>query len=127
MKVLLDTNALIWWIKDSPKLGGKARALIEDPASSVIVSIVSLWEITIKWRIGKLDYSGASFLGMLEELRIELVQVTPVHLIALDGLPFRHRDPFDQLILAQAKVEGATLITSDEQLGAYGVRCIGAS
>ena len=125
MKLLLDTNALIWWFKDSPKLGRKARALIEDASNTVVVSIVSLWEITIKWRIGKLEFSGASVLGMLEELGIDLVAVKPVHLIALDALPLHHRDPYDHLILAQAKVEGARIVTSDTDMPRYGVPCIG--
>jgi PIN domain nuclease of toxin-antitoxin system len=126
MKLLLDTNALIWWFQDSPKLGIKARSLIEDANSTVIVSIVSLWEITIKWRIGKLEFSGTSLLGLLEDLGIALVSVEPVHLIALDAMPIHHRDPYDHLILAQAKVEGAHIVTSDTDMPGYGVPCIPA-
>lgn len=124
MKLLLDTNALIWWFKDNPSLGRKARALIEDANSTVVVSIVSLWEITIKWRIGKLEFAGSSLIGMLDDLGIELLTVKPVHLIALDALPLHHRDPYDHLILAQAKVEGARVITSDTDMPQYGIPCI---
>jgi PIN domain nuclease of toxin-antitoxin system len=127
MKLLLDTNALIWWFQDSPKLGKSARTLIEDANSTVIVSMVSLWEITIKWRIGKLEFSGTSMLGMLADLGITLVTVEPVHLIALDALPIHHRDPYDHLILAQAKVEGAQIVTSGSEMSRYGVPCFSAT
>jgi PIN domain nuclease of toxin-antitoxin system len=127
MKLLLDTNALIWWFQDSQRLGKSARTLIEDANSTVIVSVVSLWEITIKWRIGKLEFSGTSMLGMLADLGITLVTVEPVHLIALDALPIHHRDPYDHLILAQAKVEGAQIVTSDSDMTRYGVPCFSAT
>lgn len=126
MKILLDTNALIWWFKDSPRLSVKARAIVQHPDTIVLVSIVSLWEITIKWRIGKMELSGSSLLGPIDQAGMQLVTISPVHLYAVEGLPFRHRDPFDHLILAQAKVEGAVVITSDEQMADYGVPCIPA-
>ena len=126
MKLLLDTNALIWWLKDNPKLGAHARSLIEDSQTVVIVSIVSLWEVTIKWRIGKLEYSGTSLMGLLTELGITPIFVTPSHLLAIDTLALHHRDPFDHMILAQAKAEGAQIVTSDEEMTFYGVPCIPA-
>lgn len=126
MRVLLDTKALIWWLKDSPRLGARDRALIEDPKVTVMVSIVSLWEITIKWRIGKLEYSGTSLLGSLSDLGISLLPVTSMHLIAIDPLTFHYRDPFDHLIIAQAKAEGAEIVTSDDDMPLYSVPCISA-
>jgi PIN domain nuclease of toxin-antitoxin system len=126
MKVLLDTNALIWWFHDNPRLSAKARSVVEHPDTIVLVSTVSLWEITIKWRIGKMEFSGTSLLGQLDQAGMQLVSVSPMHLFAVEGLAFHHRDPFDHLILAQAKVEGAAIITSDEAMAGYGVPCIPA-
>ena len=126
MKVLLDTNALIWWFTDNPRLGAKARSIVEDAATIVLVSTVSLWEITIKWRIGKMEFSGTSLVGQLDQAGMQLVSVSPLHLFAIEGLAFHHRDPFDHLILAQAKVEGASIITSDDAMARYGIPCIPA-
>lgn len=126
MKVLLDTNALIWWFKDNPRLSAKARSFIQHPDTIVLVSAVSLWEITVKWRIGKMEFSGSSLLGQVEQAGMQLITLLPLHLYAVEGLAFHHRDPFDHLILAQAKVEGASIITSDDQMTGYGVPCIPA-
>lgn len=125
MRLLLDTNALIWWLTDNPKLGPKARHLIASPQNEIATSIVSLWEISIKWRVGKMDRRGTDFGILLEQQDIELLQITQDHLAALEVLPFHHGDPYDHLILAQAKVEGARIITSDRQMSAYDIPCIG--
>ena len=126
MKLLLDTNALIWWLRDEDKLGRAARALITGGDSLVLVSMVSLWEVTMKWRVGKMGYSGSSLLNDLESQHIAPLQITDEHLIALNSVEMYHKDPFDHLIIAQAKVEGATIITSDRVFTEYGVRCFPA-
>lgn len=127
MRLLLDTHALIWWLEDAPRLGPVSRALIADADNDVLVSILSLWEITIKWRVGKLERSGGHFGDLLDDQRIDLLPVTVEHVRALDALAFHHGDPFDHLILAQAEAERLTIVTSDRQMALYGIPCIDAS
>ena len=80
----------------------------------------------MKWRVGKMDYAGSAFLDDLDAEGIMPLGVTVDHLLALEALGFEHRDPFDHLILAQAKVEGARLVTSDRDMRLYGIPCIAA-
>ncbi|WP_426030629.1 type II toxin-antitoxin system VapC family toxin [Caulobacter sp. DWP3-1-3b2] len=120
--MLLDTNALLWWLVDSPRLDAAARALIADPAHDILVSVVSLWEIVIKVRIGKLQID----LGEIEEAiaseNFHRLAIAPDHLKALRTLPSHHRDPFDHLLIAQAISENAIFLTSDRQAQLYPVR-----
>tara|TARA_R110000782_G_scaffold78276_8_gene155433 strand:- start:86825 stop:87208 length:384 start_codon:yes stop_codon:yes gene_type:complete len=127
MKLLLDTNALIWWLTDNPKLGRRARAMIADPRNSVTTSIVCLWEISIKWRVSKMDNPGTYFANLLEEQRIELIPMTSEHLAAFEQLPFLHPDPYDHMILAQAQVEEARIMTSDQRMADYKIPCVGVA
>lgn len=127
MKLLIDTNVLIWWMEDQPMLGPSARALLADPRNSVIGSIVSIWEITMKWRAGKFSRPGSDFAQFLSDECIDLIDVEEAHLLALETLDLHHKDPFDHLIIAQAKVEGARIITSDREMTLYGVPCIPAT
>jgi PIN domain nuclease of toxin-antitoxin system len=124
VKILLDTNALIWWMEDSPRLGPKARNLIANPAHLTIATVVSIWEITMKWRVDKHPLAGSHYAQFAAEEGITLMTVTPDHIAALELLPFHHKDPFDHLIVAQAKVESARLMTSDAHMHNYGVECI---
>ncbi len=126
MKLLLDTNALIWWLHDDPQLRARARALIANPESRLSTSIICLWEIAIKWRIGKLECQASFLERQLLSENIMLLGINSQHLLALEKLAFHHRDPFDHLILAQAQVEGATIITSDKVMTRYGVDCFPA-
>ncbi len=127
MRLLLDTNALIWWLQDDAKLGPKSRALIAGGNLEVLVSIVSCWEVTMKWRAGKMGFSGTYLLDQLSGDDLTLVNIKQEHLLALETLEMHHKDPFDHLILAQAKVEGAAIITSDREMSLYGVKCFPAS
>jgi PIN domain nuclease of toxin-antitoxin system len=124
MKLMLDTNALIWWLKDDPKLGSKARSMLADGRHDLMTSIVSLWELTIKWRIGKLEHQGSVFAELLEDEGITLLSIQPELFAVLENLPMSHRDPFDHMILAQAKMAGARIMTSDAAMLDYGVPCI---
>jgi PIN domain nuclease of toxin-antitoxin system len=127
VKILLDTNALIWWLKDDPKLGSNARSIIANRDSQILVSIVSFWEVTMKWRVGKMEFSGSHLLSELGiDSDVALLQIEPVHLSALDDIEAHHKDPFDHLIIAQAKIEGARIVTSDRDMTLYGVPCIPA-
>ena len=126
MKLLLDTQALIWWINDDPKLGSRARNLIADDRNQVLVSVASFWEMAIKHRIGKLEDSGAAAYHEVQAGGFIVVGIDAEHLQALEGLVTQsdHKDPFDHLILAQSLSEDAILVTSDRRMRQYGIRCV---
>jgi PIN domain nuclease of toxin-antitoxin system len=122
VKLLLDTHALLWWLSDDPKLGAAARELIADPANDILVSAVSLWEILVKVRVGKLVASIEDILTEMQAQGFVLLQIAPAHLVALAGLPMHHRDPFDHLLIAQAMAEGATFLSEDASTPRYPVQ-----
>jgi len=123
-RVLLDTGALIWWDANDPRLGGNARAEIQN-ADEVYVSAASAWEIVIKTALGKLHTtrlpSQAVADGGFREIPIAFE-----HTEAVAELPVHHSDPFDRLILGVARVEGLTIVTSDEVFGRYDLPLIDA-
>jgi len=121
VRLLLDTHALLWWLNDDEKLGSRARGLIGDPANDVLVSAVSLWEITVKLRIGKLDADIEEILAILPDQGFQRLDISDAHLIALAGLPVHHRDPFDHLLMAQALAEDAHFVSEDQNVLLYGV------
>ncbi len=121
MRLLLDTHALLWWLNDDEKLGARTRGLISDPANDVFVSTVSLWEITVKLRIGKLDADITEILGILPEQGFQRLDIADAHLVALAALPIHHRDPFDHLLMAQAVAEDAHFVSEDQYVPLYGV------
>jgi PIN domain nuclease of toxin-antitoxin system len=97
---------------------------LADPRTTVIATVVSLWEITMKHRTGKFPSSGSAYRPFIAEQQIALIDLRLSHLDALEDLGMRHPDPFDHLILAQAKAEGAVLMTSDDNMRLYGIPCI---
>ncbi|MBB3965839.1 PIN domain-containing protein [Rhizobium metallidurans] len=121
MRLLLDTHALLWWLNDDGKLGNHARGLIGDSEDDVLVSAVSLWEITVKLRIGKLDADLDEILAILPAEGFDRLDITDAHLVALAALPLHHRDPFDHLLMAQAVAEGAHFVSQDQHVALYGV------
>ncbi|MCA0340501.1 MAG: type II toxin-antitoxin system VapC family toxin [Proteobacteria bacterium] len=121
MRLLLDTHTLLWWLNDDEKLGSRARGLIGDPANDVLVSAVSLWEITVKLRIGKLDADIEEILAILPDQGFQRLDISDAHLIALAGLPVHHRDPFDHLLMAQALAEDAHFVSEDQNVLLYSV------
>jgi PIN domain nuclease of toxin-antitoxin system len=122
MKVLLDTNALLWLLEDDPRLSQAARRAIES-ASKVIISEVSLWEISIKISIGKLQ-PVPELLDTVLNLGFNRMNLRDSDLKAYETLPLIHRDPFDRMLVVQALSEGASLITSDAKLKEYGVEVV---
>jgi PIN domain nuclease of toxin-antitoxin system len=124
MRVLLDTHVLIWLVEGDKNLSTVARSAIEDEDNSLYLSIASLWEITIKLSLGKLDLQ-LSVDEMVESFLIpggiQILQIETSHLSILRDLPLYHRDPFDRLIIAQAKSEKMTLISADGVFDKYGV------
>lgn len=119
MRLLIDTQILLWSLMEPSKLGAKGKQLLMDPEHTVFLSAVSLWEIRIKESIGKLKLPG-SFGVELGRLQFEELPMTVAHTAALAGLPMRHRDPFDRMLVAQAMAEGLKLFTADRQLEDYG-------
>jgi PIN domain nuclease of toxin-antitoxin system len=124
VKLLLDTHALIWWLSDDDRIGPQARALIADPGNDVLVSVVSLWEIVVKVRVGKLDSDIREVIGACDKGGFISLDVRPDHLKLLATLPMHHRDPFDHLLIAQAIAEDATFVTDDRHAGRYPVRAV---
>ncbi len=124
MRLILDTHVLIWWLRGDPKLGPKTRTAIENPESILLISAASPWEMSVKFRIGKLDERGSRAWLDAEAAGCTLVPITSEHLAALESLPRRHGDPFDHLILAQAKVEEALLVTNDRRMLGYDIPCL---
>jgi PIN domain nuclease of toxin-antitoxin system len=123
VRLLLDTHVMLWWLRDNPKLGQRTRAAISDCRGSLLVSIASFWELSIKARNGKIDEFGSQLSDEVEKDGIQILGVRSAHLAELERLPriAGHGDPFDHLILAQAKAERALLVTADRELEVYGI------
>lgn len=120
MILSLDTHVLLWWLADDARLSPTARAAISDGKNHVFVSAAAAWEMVIKSTLGKLDIPS-NFEAALTANRFEPLPITIPHSLAVANLPHHHNDPFDRLLIAQAKVEGLTLVTGDEQIKKYDV------
>ena len=121
MKLLLDTHLLLWTAEGSRRLSRMARTLINDPDNEVVFSVASLWEIAIKRSLGRDDSQLDPRLlrrGLLDNGHVEL-PITSEHALATDSLPLIHKDPFDRILIAQATVEGITLLTVDPLVAQY--------
>jgi PIN domain nuclease of toxin-antitoxin system len=125
--LLLDTHALLWWMAGDPRLGTNASALVADPANDVLVSVVSLWEIVVKQRAGKLRADTTRLAQIIDQIGFTLIGIKPAHLKALSDLPFHHRDPFDHLLMAQAIHEAAVFLSQDRYVAHYPVRALACS
>ncbi|WP_019500784.1 type II toxin-antitoxin system VapC family toxin [Pseudanabaena sp. PCC 6802] len=116
MKLLLDTHTFLWFIEGNLKLSEEARILIENPKSERFLSIASLWEMSVKTSIGKLEL-GMTFTDLVKREvygnAIDVLEILPEHLDELAKLPFYHKDPFDRLIIAQSIAENISVITKD--------------
>jgi PIN domain nuclease of toxin-antitoxin system len=127
MKLLVDSNALVWWISDPERLSRRADSLIRDQSNELLVSFASLWELTIKVAKGNLSQLGSSIQYLLDELRAQRMEILALrtdHLVALGNLDPHHRDPFDRLLIAQAAVEKVPIVTSDPIFRRYGVKVL---
>lgn len=120
MRLLLDTHALIWWLEGGARLREEARAAIRSRANEVRVSPVSAVEISIKVAKGKLEVPGDLAAEMARH-GFSALPVTIEHGVAMLGFPANHGDPFDRLLIAQARCEGLTIVTSDRAFAAYDV------
>ncbi len=126
MDLLLDTHAFLWWTAVDPRLVEAARAAIADSANRVVVSAVSVWEISIKRACGKLVF-GDDILQVLANTGFDILDITPPHADAAGSLPMHHADPFDRLLIAQARIAGLVLVTQDRHLLPYGVAVLGVT
>lgn len=126
MRLLLDTNVVLWWMSRDDPLRTEAGRLIAEPDNEVLLSVISLWEIAIKNRVGKLDVPIGEVTALAEAQRFTRVGIEDAHLDALAGLPRHHGDPFDHLLIAQAIAEGAAFVTRDRMAARYPVEVIAA-
>ncbi|HKR50256.1 MAG TPA: type II toxin-antitoxin system VapC family toxin [Pseudonocardiaceae bacterium] len=120
MRLLLDSHVVLWSLQRPERLPKEAVAAITDPVNSVDVSVASLWELAIKQSLGKLRVDG----DLREHLTLQSFSELPVlgeHALAVRDLPRHHRDPFDRLLIAQARCEGLTIVTADRAFAAYDV------
>ena len=123
MRFLIDTHILIWFLEGNSLLSANKRSFIVDGDNSVLVSIASLWEIGIKVSLGKLDLV-ATILAIIKKIdsqSIEILAITPDHILKVSNLPFHHKDPFDRMIIAQALAAATSLMTVDRDFAKYGV------
>lgn len=128
MKVLLDTHALLWFITDATRLSPTARATLDDPGTTLVVSAASAWEIATKHRIGRLPAAEPvvdAYPEHLARIRAEELPVSTRHALLGGGMAWDHQDPFDRLIGAQAITESLPLVTRDPAFdGLAGVRVL---
>lgn len=124
MKLLLDTHALLWFLAGDVRLSATARAAIEDLGNTRLFSVASAWELAIRASLGKLALTRPFHELIPVQLRnnsIQLLQISPDHLDALLTIPFHHRDPFDRMLISQATLEAAVLVSADATLDRYGI------
>ena len=127
MRLLLDTHALLWWLFDDPQLSETAREAIRKPDTEVFVSSASAWEISTKYRLGELpeaEEAAHNLPALLQRARFEALPISVEHALTA-GMPDGHqRDPFDRMLIAQAKLERMPVVTRDLEFKQYGVRVI---
>ena len=127
MKLLLDTHTALWWVNEYEKLSSSVRNILMDDANELYISVTSLWEIAIKVSIGKMNgLSGgiSTFNTILKRMPVSILPVMLRHIEIVETLPFIHRDPFDRLLIATAKVENLAIVTVDENIHKYDVRYV---
>lgn len=119
MNLLLDTHVLLWWVFDDRRLPRRARLLIEAPDANVQTSVVSLWETSIKAALKRAAADPLELYRAIQESGFGILPVAPLHAVGVASLPHHHGDPFDRMLIAQARVERLTLVTHDKALAAY--------
>ena len=124
MRLLLDTHTFLWFIDDNARLSSTARSLLESD-NDLVLSTASLWEIAIKLSIGKLSLPQPFETFVRKQLSvnaIDILQIDTAHLSVVATLPFHHRDPFDRLLVAQAKVEQLPIVSADTEFNKYSIK-----
>jgi PIN domain nuclease of toxin-antitoxin system len=123
VRILIDTHVFLWMNDAVERLSPRARALLEDRSNTPVLSTASVWEMAVKSRLGKLDLAEAVAVYIPTRVAHYGIEVLPIglaHALAVGSLPSLHHDPFDRLLIAQSRVEGIPLLTSDAQIHAYG-------
>ncbi|HEY7831830.1 MAG TPA: type II toxin-antitoxin system VapC family toxin [Solirubrobacteraceae bacterium] len=120
MRLLLDTHTLLALLSTDFPLSREAQTAMERPDAELIASAVNVWEIAIKRSVGKLT-APKNLIERVSEAGAELLSITARHANAVADLPVHHRDPFDRLLIAQARLEGCAIVTRDPAFAAYGV------
>jgi PIN domain nuclease of toxin-antitoxin system len=123
MSLLLDTHIVLWWLTDDPTLADDIKDRLDQEAD-VYVSSATVWEVTIKQALGKLE--PADLPERICDSGFRLLDITAEHGIAAGRLPMHHRDPFDRMLVAQAQLEGLTLVSRDPQVQKYNVEFLSA-
>ncbi len=127
MKILLDTHTFIWWDSDPAKLSPTALTLISDKSNELLFSVASVWEMQIKLKLGKLNLKlplAEIIEGQQRGNKIQLIPIMLEHVLELENLPYHHKDPFDRLLIAQAIVEGAALVSNDPEFPKYPAKAL---
>jgi PIN domain nuclease of toxin-antitoxin system len=125
MRIIIDTCIFLWFIENNPKLSSTALSLIEDKGNDILLSLTSIWEIAIKYSIGKLIFTKAYDIFIREQIDINSFDILPInfdHISTVAVLPLHHRDPFDRMIISQAIVEGLPIISSDTAFDDYPIK-----
>jgi len=127
VKLLLDTHAFLWILGDDARLSQAARNAFSSPQNEVLLSVASIWEIVVKAASGKLAFPQPAAPYLREQIRQTRLEVLPIvlsHVLRLESLPMRHRDPFDRILVAQALEERIPLVSRDRTLRTYGVEIL---
>ena len=125
MRILLDTHTLLWAAFDEDLLSPRARRLIQSPASEIIVSAATAWEVATKFRLGRLDFArdlAENFISEVTAAGYLLLPISVEHALRAGLLTGNHKDPFDRMLAAQAIHENLPLLSNDSQLDVFGVR-----
>lgn len=124
MRLLVDTHAMLWWLRDDSRLSRTARGILGDGSNALVWSIASSWEIAVKLRVGKLQLDRPIhrlFADIVNDQGVEVLPIGHEHCSGVSGLPLHHRDPFDRMLVAQARHERVAILTTDPKLDAYDV------
>ncbi|AKG23854.1 type II toxin-antitoxin system VapC family toxin [Calothrix sp. 336/3] len=124
MKLLLDTQSWLWWFAQPERLSEEAITNIADETNELWFSVASVWEIGIKVAIGKLplpEPPGRYISSRMGQLGVRSLEITATHALQAAALPLHHRDPFDRMLIAQAQIEGMTLVSADSMFSHYEV------
>lgn len=127
MRVLLDTHTALWWMEDSPLLSKSAGVLLADPQTENLLSVVTVWEISIKYYLGRLRIPNTPeqfFANLTRELDLNILPIESTHAFKAASLPLHHRDLFDRMLISQAILEEVPILSSDKHFAMYPVEVI---
>lgn len=127
MRLLVDTHAMLWWLRDDARLSRRARTILKDGANTLVWSVASSWEIAVKLRTGKLALDRPLerlYADLVTDQGVEVLPIGHEHCARLAELPLHHRDPFDRMLIVQAQNARLPVLTADPKLSAYDVELV---